>query len=179
MRETVRQLIRRHGPLPFERFMEVALYHPDGGFFSGPELRSQKAGDFLTSPEVSPLFGETLARYVAAEHDRIGDPFRLVEVAAGSGSLLRALLAVEPREAWAVEVSPPARRALAEIVAPDRVVTDVDAVPSPLRGVVLANELLDNLPMAIAQLDLGEWRERYVGLDGDGLAFIDAPPRPG
>lgn len=178
MRETVRQLIRRHGPLPFERFMEVALYHPDGGFFSGPELRSQKAGDFLTSPEVSPLFGETLARYVAAEHDRIGDPFRLVEVAAGSGSLLRALLAVEPREAWAVEVSPPARRALAEIVAPDRVVTDVDAVPSPLRGVVLANELLDNLPMAIAQLDRGEWRERYVGLDGDGLAFIDAPPRP-
>ncbi|HZD21859.1 MAG TPA: hypothetical protein VE569_00410 [Acidimicrobiia bacterium] len=62
------------GPVPFERFMEISLYDPDG-FFGGDVLRSEKAGDFLTSPEVSPLFGETLAGYVENVRDRIGEPF--------------------------------------------------------------------------------------------------------
>lgn len=164
--------------MPFEVFMAMALYDPEGGFFVGEELRSQKAGDFLTSPEVSPLFGETLAAFVASERRRIGDPFALVEVAAGSGSLLRPLLAVTPVDAWAVEVSPPARTALAEVLATDRVVATLAEVPSPIRGVILANELLDNLPMATAQLVDGSWRERWVGADGDSLTFVDADPRP-
>lgn len=172
------QLIDANGPLPFEEFMRLALYDPDGGFFAGAELRSEKAGDFLTSPEVSPMFGETLAELVRREHARIGDPFRLVEVAAGSGSLLSSLLESAPVEAWAVEVSPPARARLAEVVGNGRVVADLGEVPSPLRGVVLANELIDNLPMAIAQLGPEGWRERWVGRDGDGLAFVDADPRP-
>src|SRR5690606_14019437 len=66
------QLIDANGPLPFEEFMRLALYDPDGGFFAGAELRSEKAGDFLTSPEVSPMFGETLAELVRREHARIG-----------------------------------------------------------------------------------------------------------
>ena len=74
--------------------MRIALYDPDAGYFAAPELRSEKGGDFLTSPEVSPMFGESLAEFVRSEHDRIGDPFRLVEVAGGSGSLLRPLLDV-------------------------------------------------------------------------------------
>ncbi len=170
--------IRRNGPIPFERFMELSLYDPDGGFFTGRELRSQKAGDFLTSPEVSPLFGETLAAFVRAERDRIGDPFVLVEVAGGSGSLLRPLLAAEPVPAWAVEASPAAREALAGVVGEEHVAASLDEVPEPLRGVVLANELVDNLPMAIAQLTEEGWRERWVGLDGEGLGFVDAPTRP-
>jgi SAM-dependent MidA family methyltransferase len=172
------QLIDERGPLPFEEFMRIALYDPDGGFFAGTELRSEKAGDFLTSPEVSPLFGETLAEFVRRQHGRIGDPFRLVEVAGGSGSLLRPLLEAVAVEAWAVEISPPARVRLAEVVGPERVVAELDSVPAPLRGVVLANELIDNLPMAIAQLGPGGWRERWVGREGDGLAFVDADPRP-
>jgi SAM-dependent MidA family methyltransferase len=51
-------------------------------------------------------------------------------------------------------------------------------LPVPFRGVILANELLDNLPMAIAQLTADGWRERWIGLDGDGLGFVDAPVRP-
>ncbi len=163
--------------MPFDRFMELALYGKDG-FFSSPVLRSERGGDFLTSPEVSPLFGATLAELVRREHERIGDPFRLIEVAAGSGSLLNALLAIHPVEAWAVEVSPAAAQALAQLVGSGRVVGSVSEVPGPLRGVVLANELLDNLPMAIAQLEEAGWRERWVGLDGDGLVFVDADPRP-
>lgn len=157
-------------PLPFERFMEIALYDPEG-FFGGETLRSQKSGDFLTSPEVSRLFGETLARYVERVRDEIGEPFQLVEVAAGSGSLLRPLLDSIEVDALAVETSPAARRALQGLadLSPE--------LPETVRGVVIANELLDNLPMALAQRVDGAWRERWVGVEGDGLAFVDADPR--
>lgn len=166
------------GPLPFERFMEIALYG-EGGFFAADVLRSSRAGDFLTSPEVSPAFGESFAVLVREERERVGEPFTLVDVGAGSGSLLASLLAAEPCDAWAVEASPAARRALAGIVGEERVAASLDDVPAPLRGVILANELLDNLPMAMAQLTPTGWRERWVGADGDGLCLVDAPVRPG
>ena len=178
LRDQILDLVRREGPIPFERFMHLALYDPAGGFFSAPTLRSQKGGDFLTSPEVSALFGETLARYVSGVRERLGEPFVVVEVAAGSGTLLAPLLADVGCDAWAVEVSPPARAALAALVGEERVVSDLEALPGRLRGVVIANELLDNLPMAVAQLERGGWRERWVGEDGGSLVFVDAEPRP-
>jgi SAM-dependent MidA family methyltransferase len=177
MRDVIAAEIATAGPLPFERFMELALYG-ERGFFASTTLRSQRGGDFLTSPEVSPVFGETLAVLIEAERERIGEPFRLVEVAGGSGSLLRALRRVVEVETWAVEVSPAAAVALGEVVGPDRVVGSIGEVPGPSRGVVIANEFLDNLPMAIAQLTESGWRERWVGSDEDGLAFVDADPRP-
>lgn len=177
MRDVIAAKVAESGPLPFEQFMRLALYG-DGGFFTSSILRSQRGGDFLTSPEVSALFGETLATLVVAERERIGDPFRLVEVAGGSGSLLRSLLTAVDVEAWAVEVSPAAVEALSDVVGVDRVVSAIDDVPDPLRGLVIANELLDNLPMAIAQLTEDGWRERWVGSNADGLVFVDAAPRP-
>ena len=177
MREVIAAEIAASGPLPFERFMQLALYG-EAGFFASSVLRSQRGGDFLTSPEVSPMFGETLGGLVRGEQERVGEPFALVEVAGGSGSLLRPLLEQSEVDAWAVEVSPAAREALAGVVGPGRVVSSIDDVPDPLRGVVVANELLDNLPMAIAQLTDDGWRERWVGMGDDGLAFVDAPPRP-
>ena len=165
--------IRSSGPMPFELFMALALYDADG-FFGGDKLRSEKGGDFLTSPEVSRLFGETLAVYVERERERIGDPFQLVEVGAGSGSLLKPLLETIEVDAWAVETSPAAREKLRDTLPADRILSEL---PDRIRGVAIANELIDNMPMALAQKVDGEWRERWVGLDGDGLAFIDADPR--
>jgi SAM-dependent MidA family methyltransferase len=159
------------GPIPFERFMELALYDSEG-FFGGDTLRSARSGDFLTSPEVSPLFGETLAVYVGRIRQAIGEPFQVVEVAAGSGSLLRPLLESIDVPALAVEASPAARDLLAGMVPVS------DELPDRIRGVLIANELLDNLPMALAQMTEGVWRERWVGADGESLVFVDAPPRP-
>lgn len=160
-----------NGPMPFERFMEIALYDSEG-FFGGSTLRSQRGGDFLTSPEVSRLFGETLARYVEMVRAEIGEPFLLVEVASGSGSLLRPLLETMDVEAVAVEVSPPAREALTGLA-------DVRSeLPRSIRGVVIANELLDNMPVVLTQRTESGWRERWVGADGADLTFVDANPRP-
>ena len=165
--------IRSDGPMPFERFMEISLYDPEG-FFGGETLRSEKAGDFLTSPEVRPLVGETLAQYVARERGRIGEPFQVVEVGAGSGSLLRPLLASTDVDVLAVETAPAALHGLRGFLPEDHVQTDL---PDSIRGVVIANELIDNLPMALAQRVEGEWRERWVGIDGEQLTFVDADPR--
>jgi SAM-dependent MidA family methyltransferase len=170
LKQRIIKEIGSQGPMPFERFMEIALYDPDG-FFGGRTLRSQKSGDFLTSPEVSRLFGETLARYVERVRNEIGEPFRLVEVAAGSGSLLRPLLEALDVEALAVEASPAARQALHNLV-------EVRSeLPETIRGVVMANELLDNLPMALVQRVGGAWRERWVGVEGTDLTFVDTDPR--
>lgn len=174
---TIKGQIAAEGPVPFERFMELALYGPDGYFTTGP-LRSEKAGDFLTSPEISPMFGSTLAVYVERERNRVGEPFRLVEVASGSGTLLRPLLEAFPTETWAVEVAAAARSALRSVIPAGRIVADLAEVPDPVRGVILANEFVDNLPMAIAQMTAEGWRERWVGLDGDQLAFFDHAVRP-
>lgn len=170
LKQRILDEIARNGPMPFERFMQLALYDPDG-FFGGETLRSEKAGDFLTSPEVSALFGETLAVYVERMRDLIGEPFQLVEVAAGSGSLLRPLLNKVDVDALAVEVSPAARRSLSDIV-------DVsESLPDAIRGVVVANEFLDNLPMALAQKTGIGWRERWVDAEDENLVFVDAEPR--
>lgn len=204
LKERLLARIAAEGPLPFETFQAAALYDPDG-FFGGDVLRSEKAGDFLTSPEVSPLFGETLATFVDAELARV-DGHRVVEVAAGSGSLLRPLLAelgsierspqrgdgprpAEPGgrgaphaphelDAWAVEASPAARTVLADVVGPDRVVASLVDVPAPIDGVVLANELLDNLPVALAIREGDGWTERFVGAQDGELVLVPVEARP-
>ena len=158
--------IRGGGCLPFDDYMELALYSPEGGFFQGEQLRSAQSGDFLTSPEVSPLFGETLAELVRREAARSGlfCPM-VVDVGAGSGSLLASLLSVlgENASPWAVEVSPPARKTIAEVIGHHRVVSELEGLPAKIRGVVFANELLDNLPMALARRRADGWRELWVG----------------
>jgi SAM-dependent MidA family methyltransferase len=167
--------IRERGPIPFDEFMNLALYGP-GGFFAGDRLRSVKAGDFLTSPEVSPLFGAMLARFVAAERRRVGDPFRLVEVGAGSGSLLAAMPPPLRAVAWAVEVSPAARAALSSVIEPARVVAAVEDALG--QGAVIANELLDNLPMAVAVRRGEGWAEHAVEESEGDLTLVEQAARP-
>lgn len=161
--------------------MEMALYDPDGGYFATGPLRSHEGGDFLTSPEVSAEFGRILARYLEQEHLRLGcpDDFTVLEAGAGSGSLLEPLLAAvsfTPR-AVAVEASRAAREAIAarlpqvEVITPNR-------LPGRLKGVVIANELMDNLPMAVAVREGDRWTESWVTLSGSDLALVRMPARP-
>lgn len=193
--DRLRSQIRADGPVPFEVFMAACLYDPDGGFFATGPLRSSKDGDFLTSPEVSPWFGRMLARFVVAEYERVGRPsFHVVEVGAGSGSLLRPMVETlastvpraggrgdagwRPYDFCAVEASPAARTSLAELVGPANVHASLDGLPERFDGVVIANELLDNLPVALAIRSGDGWVERWVGATDDRFGFVTEVARP-
>ncbi len=176
--ESIRREIESEGPIPFERYMELALYGPEG-YFSAGTVRSSQTGDFLTSPEISPMFGETIGAFLATELETSRSPGVVIEIGAGTGSLLEPLLAVNSGlEAWVVELSPPARRSLGRILPHARVLGSLADLPDFEAAVVIANELVDNLPMALAQRTNDGWRERYVGRGENGFAFVDASPRP-
>lgn len=175
--------IEEHGgALRFDRYVELALYGPGGFYTTGG--RAGRRGDFLTSPEVGPLFGTVVTAWLVAECVRLGrpDPFTVVEVGAGPGTLARSI-----RAAWSVLAEPPASldyvavevSAAQRAMHPDgvRSLDEAPIVDGP--GVVLANELLDNMPFRLLVFD-GGWREAYVASQGDRfvevLLPLDTPP---
>jgi SAM-dependent MidA family methyltransferase len=162
-------------PLHFDEYLDEALYGADGFYTGGGQ--AGRRGDFITSPEVGPLFGTVLAAWIEAEFERQGRPdgFTVVEAGAGPGTLARAVLSAAPQ--WlgryvAVEVSA-AQRALH----PEGVRSLATLPDEPFVGVLVANELLDNLPFRLAVYDAG-WREAVVHLDAHGVAseLTVAPP---
>lgn len=216
--------IARFGSVRFDEYVELALYDPDVGFFSnlGAEGRGRagrSGGDFITSPEVGPLFGMVVARWIDARWEELGrpDPYVVIEAGAGRGALARSVLAASPTCAPAlryvlVERSAGLRRAQAEHLAlshPFDVLGpsgDADeGVPSPVAGtgplvcslpdlpaeivdgVVIANELLDNLPFRLfersepARLHVGgkavgeRWDEVRVAVDAGRLVELLVP----
>ena len=174
--EKLRATIESDGPMPFEDFMAACLYDSEFGFFATGPLRSDGEGDFLTSPEVSPWFGRTIAAALAGELP--GDDWALVEVGAGSGSLLRPLLeslGAAPQPTIAIERSPAARAALADIEGVS-IVDRIDGLRFQ-KAAVVANELLDNLPVALAVNTSAGWQERWVGWGTRGLVLVGRPAR--
>ena len=169
MTDEIRREIQRHGPIPFERFMELALYGDEGFYTREGGGSAGRRGDFITSPEVGPLFGAVIARYLDAEWERTGRPdvFTVVDAGAGPGTLARSVLAARPMCAdslryVAVEISSGQRARH-----PDGVDSMAALPTEPFDGVVIANELLDNLPFRLAVFDQG-WREAFVELGSDG-----------
>ena len=187
--------VRRTGPLRFDEVVELALYHDEVGFY-GRGGHAGRAGDFITSPEVGPLFGAVLARALDAWWHELHrpDPFVVVEAGAGVGTLARAVLDARPACASAlryvlVERSAvlrrrqeeqlslePARLALGPVGPDDPdlgrrpiagvgpVVTALAELPvGPFTGVVLANELLDNLAFRLLERTRQGWAEVRVG----------------
>lgn len=183
MTEEIRAEIAASGPIPFERFMELALYGVEGFYTKVEGGSAGRRGDFITSPEVGPLFGAVIARYLDAEWKRIGRPdvFTVVDAGAGPGTLARSVLAArlacgDALRYVAVEVSPGQRERH-----PDAVESVATMPTEPLDGVLIANELLDNLPFRLAVFDQG-WREAFVDVGSDGRfvevlsAAIDPAP---
>jgi SAM-dependent MidA family methyltransferase len=143
--------------------VELALYHPELGFYEAGG-GAGRAGDFLTSPEVGPLFGAVLARALDTWWRELGEPpaFTVVEAGAGRGALAKAVLAAEPACRPALRYVAVERSAALRRQHPAGV-ESVAAMPAePFTGVVLANELLDNLPFGLLELRPDGWAEVRV-----------------
>lgn len=164
------------GALRFDRFVDLALYG-EHGFYTGAG-RAGRRGDFLTSPEVGPLFGTVVAAWIDDQFARAGRPddFVVVEVGAGPGTLARSITSAwvatpgdHPQHYLAVEVSATQRESH-----PPAVTSVAHPPTEPFRGVVLANELLDNLPFRLLVFD-GGWREAFVARAGDRFVEVLVP----
>lgn len=181
--------IRRGGPITFARFMERALYEPGLGYYRGDDVRPGRAGDFLTAPEADPIFGAALARQLAEVWRRLGEPgpFTIREPGAGAGTLatatLRAIASSEPSllplVRWQpVEIEDARTKgfsaALAEAGFESNLSRDHGA---PITGAIVANEVLDALPVHRVVGRPDGPRELLVGL-GRGGAFEDVEAAP-
>jgi SAM-dependent MidA family methyltransferase len=159
------------GAISFEEYMGLALYG-EGGFYQDGG-KAGRRGDFITSPEVGPLFAAVVGRYLDDCWNEMGCPssFDVIEVGAGPGTLARGIFDAQPKcisalKYVAVEISA-AQRALH----PDYVESMADFPDREINGVVLANELLDNLPFKLFVYD-GTWKEAFVAL-GDNGKFVE------
>ena len=178
----VDRIVRAGGWLGFDAYMGAALYEPGLGYYSGGAHKFGADGDFVTAPEISPLFGECLAQQCLEWFEQA--PARIVEFGAGSGVLAAQLLGeldrlgVEGLEYWIVELSGELRerqRGSIGTLAPALAarVRWLDRWPDSIAGVVIGNELLDAMPARMFRLDRGRVLERGVGLDDDRLVFAD------
>lgn len=200
--------IHRAGPIPFSTFVEAALYDPETGFFATGHGAGRAGGDFVTSPEVGPLFGVCVARAIDDWWRRLGepDPFIVMEAGAGTGRLCREVLRAEPDCAPAlryvlVERSAALRDRQRELLVVEPFEhalgpssPDLDGVPEAVGGsgpivsaleelpalavdgVVIANELLDNLPFDVVERTADGWLEIRVGVTDTGT-FHEVPVR--
>ncbi|NNF40915.1 MAG: SAM-dependent methyltransferase [Woeseiaceae bacterium] len=180
-----RQIAASGGSLSFAEFMQHALYAPGLGYYAAGATKFGPQGDFVTAPEVSPLFGRIVARQCAEilAGDSEGT---ILEYGAGSGrlarDLLRALAELDalPARYDILEVSADLQQRQADYLKselPELVdrVTWLDGPPQHHRGVILANEVLDALPVERFRRGARNVRQVRVVVDGDGFAVAEAP----
>ncbi|MHB1143583.1 MAG: class I SAM-dependent methyltransferase [Thiobacillus sp.] len=172
------------GWIPFSRYMEAALYAPGLGYYAAGAMKFGAAGDFVTAPEMTPLFGRTLAHAIAPVLAETGG--EVLELGAGSGRLAADVLGelerlgVLPARYLILEVSADLRERQQEILAREwphlrERVHWLDALPAHFSGVILGNEVLDALPVELAHWTEAGPQVRGVVLDGDAFAWQDRP----
>lgn len=182
LRERLQTLIAESGSISVAQYMTACLYDPDYGYYATrPALGP--AGDFITAPLISQMFGELIGVWAASAWEQLGRPerFRLVEMGPGDGTLMSDVLRaarlapgfLEAADVWLVEVSGPLRAKQAEKLGEAvRWATALDEVPDGAPLILIANELLDCLPARQFVRTAVGWAEQVVGLDDQGqLAF--------
>ena len=185
---TIRQAVTDAGGwLPFDRFMHLALYTPNLGYYArnrNPLGHWPGDGsDFVTAPELSPLFGQTLVVQVQDALQHTGTD-AVWEFGAGSGALAEQLLealtaahaAPALRQYTIVEVSASLRQRQQQRLARfAHLVQWADALPPQMQGVVIGNEVLDAMPVQLLHRHAGVWHERGITVHeapaGTGFAF--------
>jgi len=172
------QITANGGWISFARYMELALYAPGLGYYSAGSRKLGKAGDFVTAPEISLLYGQTLARQVNQILESGFD--EVLEVGAGSGALAATLLEElersgrVPRNYLILELSADLRERSRDTLAArvphllERVAW-LNRLPPAFSGVVLGNEVLDAMPVTVVRVEGGRIEEAGVGVRSDRL----------
>jgi len=190
LREAISAEIRNSGGcIPFSRYMELALYAPGLGYYSAGATKFGAAGDFVTAPELGPLFARSVANAFARTLADLQGEADIVELGGGSGAFaLDALLAMQrldvlPARYRILEPSADLRQRQQERLSaqlPANLLARVqwlNGLPEqPWRGVLFANEVLDALPTTRFAVGEEELQEEHVGLDAEGaLVRLDRP----
>lgn len=162
--------IRADGPISFDEYVEACLYDPVDGFYVTGGAAGRR-GDFITSPEVGPLFGAVLARWMDQVWERLGRPggFAVVEAGAGTGALARSVLAAGPECLVDGRYLAVDRSDVLRSNHPEGVESLTDLPVGPVVGVVVANELLDNLAFGLLAAADGTWNEVCVDVAAGDL----------
>jgi SAM-dependent MidA family methyltransferase len=176
------------GMIPFRRFMELALYHPEHGYYASGRARVGKSGDFFTSVSVGSIYGRLLASVCREVWKHLGSPeeFTIVEQGANDGTMASDLLGMIAGEGGAfadamryliVEPFPVNRERQQESLSRFGNVfwrEAIEDLPS-FTGVHLSNELLDAFPVDSLRWDGSSWEEECVSRDGDSLVWKTRP----
>ncbi|MGE5097377.1 MAG: class I SAM-dependent methyltransferase [Betaproteobacteria bacterium] len=168
--------------IPFSRYMELALYAPGLGYYAAGARKFGSEGDFVTAPEISPFFGRCLARQAAQVLESVGGD--VLELGPGSGALAADMYDAlkeegrRPDRYLLLEVSPDLRERQRERLAqrfPGEMerFTWIDTLPRGVRGLVIANEVLDVVPFSIVKREGDSWFERGVAVTDAGFAWED------
>ena len=174
------EIAQHDGAIPFARFMELALYAPGLGYYSGGAAKLGKDGDFTTAPEITSLFGAALAQVAAAIIAQTSP--NILEFGAGTGKLARDVLTAMAAQgvqidSYAImELSGELRARQQEALRDFPQVTWLDELPASFNGVVLANEVLDAMPVQLVRKDAQGWRELYVTVEEGAFAFTPREP---
>lgn len=173
------EIVKQGGWISFARYMELVLYAPKFGYYSGGAAKLGKDGDFTTAPEMTPLFGQTLARMVAELFAQTAP--EIMEFGAGTGKLARdiltelAAMGVPVKRYAIVDLSGELRSRQQDLLKDFPQVEWLDRLPEAFCGVVLGNEVLDAMPVnLVVKTDEG-WMERGVALSETGFAYEDRP----
>ncbi|MEN2993899.1 MAG: SAM-dependent methyltransferase [Thermodesulfovibrio sp.] len=175
LKDLIIKKIKENGPIPFDDFMQMALYCPDLGYYTKPDIKIGRQGDFFTASHLGSVFGLILSRQIEIFYQKLKYPetFIITEIGPGMGFLAKDILeSIEFSinvKYNLVEINPALKQIQKESLKEykDKIFwySSIDEL-NPFEGLIICNEIFDSLPVRLFEVsDLGEIMEVYVGID--------------
>lgn len=188
--ECIRKEINAQGrPISFAKFMEMALYHPEFGYYNARDIEIGKKGDFTTAPEISPLFSRCFTQQLVQIAELFGT-VDILEIGAGSGRLSKDLLtelnnaSFLPGHYYIYEISPSLRQKQHNLISNEcadflQNITWLEQLPENFDGIIIMNEVLDAAPVHCFKIEEDGIKERCVTWKNDQFEWeITEPTTP-